>query len=107
MATAITEENVQKTVYEALPQFGVDESQIARDATFEDLDVDSLDLAELSQIIEDEYGVALKGDDVGKIKTVGDSWATGATSTAKTSSTLSCSSPPATRSFAVTCTTSL
>ena len=26
MATAITEENVQKTVYEALPQFGVDES---------------------------------------------------------------------------------
>ena len=72
MATAITEENVQKTVYEALPQFGVDESAITRDATFEDLDVDSLDLAELSQIIEDEYGVALKGDDVGKIKTVGD-----------------------------------
>ena len=72
MATAITEENVQKTVFEALPQFGVDEDQISRDATFEDLDVDSLDLAELSQIIEDEYGVALKGDDVGKIKTVGD-----------------------------------
>jgi acyl carrier protein len=71
MAT-VTRENVQKTVYEALPQFGVDESAINRDATFEDLDVDSLDLAELSQIIEDEYGVALKGDDVGKIKTVGD-----------------------------------
>ena len=43
-----------------------------REATFEDLDVDSLDLAELSQIIEDEFGVQLKGDDVGKIKTVGD-----------------------------------
>ena len=71
MAT-ITRENVQKTVYEALPQFGVEESQITDEATFEDLDVDSLDLAELSQIIEDEYGVALKGDDVGKIKTVGD-----------------------------------
>src|SRR5687767_12588670 len=72
MANAITEEAVQKTVYEALPQFGVDEGDITREATFEDLDVDSLDLAELSQIIEDEYGVALKGDDVGKIKTVGD-----------------------------------
>ena len=72
MATEITAENVQKTVFEALPQFGVDESDITREATFEDLDVDSLDLAELSQIIEDEYGVALKGDDVGKIKTVGD-----------------------------------
>ena len=72
MAAAITEENVQKTVYEALPQFGIDESAITRDATFEDLDVDSLDLAELSQIIEDEHGVQLKGDDVAKIKTVGD-----------------------------------
>ena len=72
MANAITEEAVQKTVYEALPQFGVEESEISRDATFEELDVDSLDLAELSQIIEDEYGVQLKGDDVAKIKTVGD-----------------------------------
>ena len=72
MAATVTPEAVEKTVVEALPQFGVDESQITRDATFEDLDVDSLDLAELSQIIEDEYGIALKGDDVGKIKTVGD-----------------------------------
>ncbi len=72
MPTPATPENVEKTVYNALPQFGVDESEISRDATFEDLDVDSLDLAELSQIIEDEHGVQLKGDDVGKIKTVGD-----------------------------------
>ena len=59
-------------VVDALPQFGAEPSEITREATFEDLDVDSLDLAELSQIIEDEYGVKLKGDDVGKIKTVGD-----------------------------------
>jgi len=72
MATEITQEAVQKTVFEALPQFGVDESDITLEATFEDLDVDSLDLAELSQIIEDEHGVQLKGDDVAKIKTVGD-----------------------------------
>ena len=72
MATTITPESVEKTVFDALPQFGVDESAISRDATFEELDVDSLDLAELSQIIEDEYGVQLKGEDVAKIKTVGD-----------------------------------
>ena len=72
MATTVTPDQVEKVVSDALPQFGVDESQITRDATFEELDVDSLDLAELSQIIEDEYGLALKGDDVGKIKTVGD-----------------------------------
>ena len=72
MATTVTPEAVEKVVVDALPQFGADASEISREATFEDLDVDSLDLAELSQIIEDEYGVALKGDDVGKIKTVGD-----------------------------------
>ena len=72
MATAVTPEAVEKVVFDALPQFGADPSEISRDAPFEDLDVDSLYLAELSQIIEDEYGVALKGDDVGKIKTVGD-----------------------------------
>jgi acyl carrier protein len=72
MPSTVTPEAVEKTVFEALPQFGVEESDITRDATFEDLDVDSLDLAELSQIIEDEYGVQLKGDDVAKIKTVGD-----------------------------------
>jgi acyl carrier protein len=72
MATTVNAEQVEKTIADALPQFGVDASQIQRDATFEELDVDSLDLAELSQIIEDEYGVQLKGEDVAKIKTVGD-----------------------------------
>jgi acyl carrier protein len=72
MATTVTPEAVEKVVYDALPQFGADPSEITRDASFEELDVDSLDLAELSQIIEDEFGVQLKGDDVGKIKTVGD-----------------------------------
>jgi acyl carrier protein len=72
MATTVTPEQVEKVVHDSLPQFGVDESQITRDATFEALDVDSLDLAELSQIIEDEFGVQLKGEDMGKIKTVGD-----------------------------------
>lgn len=72
MATAVTPEAVEKVVFDALPQFGAEPSEITREASFEELDVDSLDLAELSQIIEDEYGVQLKGDDVGKIKTVGD-----------------------------------
>jgi acyl carrier protein len=72
MPSTITPEAVEATVKDALVQFGPEPDQIKRDATFEELDVDSLDLAELSQIIEDEYGVKLKGDDVGKIKTVGD-----------------------------------
>jgi acyl carrier protein len=72
MATTVTPEAVEKVVVDALPQFGADPSEISREASFEELDVDSLDLAELSQILEDEFGVQLKGDDVGKIRTVGD-----------------------------------
>jgi acyl carrier protein len=70
-ATTITPEVVEKMIADTLPQFGVDPSDISSDATFEDLDVDSLDLAELSQIVEDEYGVRLDADDIRSIKTVG------------------------------------
>ena len=68
----ITPQAVERTVTDALPQFGVDSSEITRQATFEELDVDSLDLTELSQIVEEKYGVVLTGDDVKDIKTVGD-----------------------------------
>jgi acyl carrier protein len=71
-STTVTPEAVEKTITDALPQFGVDASEISREATFEELDVDSLDLTEISQIIEEEYGVVLKGDDVKDIRTVGD-----------------------------------
>ena len=68
----VTPEAVEKTIADALPQFGVDPSEISREASFEELDMDSLDLAEISQIIEDEYGVQLKGEDMKNIKTLGD-----------------------------------
>ena len=70
--TTVTPEAVEATIRDALVQFGPEADDIKRDATFEELDVDSLDLAELTQIIEDEYGVKLKGEDAGKLKTVGD-----------------------------------
>jgi acyl carrier protein len=70
-ASTITPEAVEKMIADTLPQFGVDPSDISSDATFEDLDVDSLDLAELSQIVEEEYGVRLDADDIRTIKTVG------------------------------------
>ncbi len=72
MPDTVTPEAVETTVRDALVQFGPEADDIKLESTFEELDVDSLDLAELSQIIEDEFGVQLKGDDVGKIKTVGD-----------------------------------
>ena len=68
----ITKEHVQKVVYDALESFGAEPTQFAADTTFESLDIDSLDLAELSQVVSDEFGVVLKGDDMKRIKTIGD-----------------------------------
>jgi acyl carrier protein len=70
--STVTAEQVEARVVEALASFGPDASQITREATFEELDIDSLDLVELAQIVEDEYGVVLKGDDMKELRTVGD-----------------------------------
>ncbi len=72
MATAITPEIVEEKVVEAIANLGPERDQIHRDATFESLDVDSLDLVELSQVVEEEFGVEVKGEDAQKLKTVGD-----------------------------------
>lgn len=73
MSTTIDTTQVEATVYKALESFGAEPTAIKREATFEELDIDSLDLAELSQIVEDEYGVKFKSSDVENLKTVGDS----------------------------------
>jgi acyl carrier protein len=70
--SALSSEQVEARVIEALASFGPDADQIQRDSTFEELDIDSLDLVELAQIVEDEYGVVLKGEDMKDLKTVGD-----------------------------------
>jgi acyl carrier protein len=72
MPTQVSPENVEKTICDGLVELGTERDQLSRDATLEDLDVDSLDLVELAQIVEDEYGVELKGDDVKDVKTVGE-----------------------------------
>jgi acyl carrier protein len=69
---AVTTEQVEARVIETLASFGPDADQITRNSTFEELDIDSLDLVELAQIVEDEYGVVLKGEDMKELKTVGD-----------------------------------
>jgi acyl carrier protein len=72
MPTQVSPENVEKTIFDGLVELGTERDQLSREASLEDLDVDSLDLVELAQIVEDEYGVELKGDDVKDVKTVGD-----------------------------------
>jgi acyl carrier protein len=68
----VSREAIQSRVFAALEEFGADADEITLEATFEALDVDSLDLVELGQIVQEEYGVEIKGEDMPKLKTVGD-----------------------------------
>jgi acyl carrier protein len=69
---SVTTQQVEIRVVETLASFGPDADQITRESTFQELDIDSLDLVELAQVVEDEYGVTLKGEDMKELKTVGD-----------------------------------
>jgi acyl carrier protein len=70
--STVTSEQVEARVVETLASFGPEADQITRESTFQELDIDSLDLVELAQVVEDEYGVVLKGEDMKDLRTVGD-----------------------------------
>jgi acyl carrier protein len=64
--------SIETTVVSSLITFGAKADEVRRNATWADIDIDSLDLAELAQIVEDEYGVRMEGDVMKQIRTVGD-----------------------------------
>ena len=72
MADPTTTEQIEKVITDSLISFGANADEINRDAELASLDIDSLDLAELSQIIEEQFGVELTSTDVAEIATVGD-----------------------------------
>ena len=63
---------IEKVITDSLVSFGANAEEVNRDAELTALDIDSLDLAELSQIIEEQFGVELTSSDVAEIRTVGD-----------------------------------
>ena len=70
--TAVTEEAVGKRILEALEEFGADPDQLRPDATLEDLEIDSLDMFELSQILNQEFGLEVNPEDFEGVQTLGD-----------------------------------
>jgi acyl carrier protein len=71
MSTA-TRDAVSRKVIETLASFGPAIEDVSPERTLEELDIDSLDIAELAQVVEDEYGVEISGDDAAGVTTVGD-----------------------------------
>ena len=70
--TTATKDQVTERVVSALVEFGEEPDNVKPDSRFEDLDIDSLDLVELGQVIEDEYGIEITDKDMDEIKTVQD-----------------------------------
>lgn len=71
MATTVHEQ-IEKRILEALAEFGADRDALTPEATLEDLDIDSLDLFELSQILNQEFGLEVNPEDFEGIETLGD-----------------------------------
>ncbi|MDP8960220.1 MAG: acyl carrier protein [Actinomycetota bacterium] len=61
--------NVERILIET---FQVPADEVAPDATFESLELDSLDLVELTLAVEEELGVKIEDEEVERIRTVRD-----------------------------------
>ncbi len=73
MSTTITAVEIEEKLLETIAEL-VDgpAAEVRREATLADLDLDSLDLVEMGQIVTEEWGIQLAPEDLKGVKTVGD-----------------------------------
>jgi acyl carrier protein len=69
---AATVQEIEEVVYDGLEFLGVDRKDISPDMTLEALDVDSLDLLELGQMVKDRTGIKVEAEAFADVHTVGD-----------------------------------
>lgn len=68
----VSTDEVVETIKQSLAEFAeVEPDELSRDQSLESLDIDSLDLVELAQIIEERYGLMLEAEDFKGVETVG------------------------------------
>ncbi|MDI5963687.1 acyl carrier protein [Streptomyces sp. SL13] len=63
---------IENFVTDALVELGVERSDIAEDAVLDELEIDSLDMVELSQSIKKQLGIPVKPKDFDDVDTVGE-----------------------------------
>jgi acyl carrier protein len=65
-------EQVRSEMVEELSEItGIEAASLTPDATLQDLDIDSLDLVEFKQVVEDRYEVLLERGDFAEVSTIG------------------------------------
>jgi acyl carrier protein len=71
----VTREQVTQRIEDALVEFGAERDKLRPEATLEELDIDSLDLFELGQILHQEFGIEVDPQDFEDVSTLGDAQA--------------------------------
>jgi acyl carrier protein len=66
-----TRGQISARIQEALVEFGADPEKLQPEATLEELDIDSLDLFELSQILNHEFSIEVDPQDFEEVITLG------------------------------------
>jgi acyl carrier protein len=70
--TDVSPQVVEEGIFDAVAQLGPSRSEIRREATFEELDLDSLDLVEIAQVVQERWGLEFEPQDFSGVKTVGE-----------------------------------
>jgi acyl carrier protein len=70
--TQPTRDQVEQFVVDTLVDCGAEREDVHMDATFDDLEIDSLDLVDLGQSVNKEFRVKLHPKDLDDVKTVGE-----------------------------------
>lgn len=64
-------DTIKAVVYESIELFGVEQADISPEATLEQLDIDSLDLLELGQLVQEKLGIKVEAEQFKGVETVG------------------------------------
>lgn len=72
MSTNTKTAELQELVFSSFAEFGADAEQISLDAHLDAIGIDSLDLVELGQIVQERYGVKLVAEEFKDLVTVQD-----------------------------------
>ena len=68
----VTAGEIEALVIETLAGFGPERSTLTRTATLDEVDLDSLDVVELAQVLEDEYEIEVDTERYLGVITIGD-----------------------------------
>jgi len=70
-AATPTRDQISARIQDALVEFGADSEKLQPEATLEELDIDSLDLFELGQILNQEFSIDVDPQDFVDVTTLG------------------------------------